>query len=233
MKPRYVNGNVIARCPDCSPATTTFERQHGGSGFGSIVVDGEHEFEGGRFNRVIYQMMRCAACGRGGIAQIHCRESVERGKLESFFPYSVDHADIPEAVPEEIESEFREAEICASFGAKRAASALFRSTLEKTLKANGYVDGGLQKKIDDATADGVITEARRKRAHEEIRVLGNDVLHDEWREIDEDEVEDSHRYVHRILEDFYDDRASVEDILVQKGRIQPTENSNEGDVNEQ
>ena len=42
------------------------------------------------------------------------------------------------------------------------------------------------------TTDGVITEARRKRAHEDIRSLGNDVLHEDWREVTDDEVEGSH-----------------------------------------
>jgi hypothetical protein len=43
--------------------------------------------------------------------------------------------------------------------------------LEKTLKSNGYVKGTLEAKIDEAAGDGVITEARSKRAHEDIRVL--------------------------------------------------------------
>ena len=73
--------------------------------------------------------------------------------------------------------------------------------------------------IDKAAADGVITAARAKRAHEDVRVLGNDVLHDPWREVTEDDVGASHRYVQRILEDLYDDRASVEAILQDKGRL--------------
>jgi hypothetical protein len=55
---------------------------------------------------------------------------------------------------------------------------LLSSTLEKTLKENGYSSGSLASKIDAACADGVITESRKKKAHEEVRVLGNDVLHD-------------------------------------------------------
>jgi hypothetical protein len=128
-------------------------------------------------------------------------------------------------VPTDIQAEFREAELCVAFKANRAASALFRSVLEKVLKANGYTKGNdpslkdLQKRIDAAAADGVITDARRKRAHEDVRSLGNDVLHDDWRDITEDEVNDSHRYTQRILEDFYDDRATVEVILRAKNRL--------------
>lgn len=107
----------------------------------------------------------------------------------------------------------------------RAASALFRSVLEKTLKANGYTKGtdptlrDLQKRIDAAAADGVITQARQKKAHDDIRALGNDVLHDDWRTVQDDEVEDAHRYMQRILEDLYDDRPTVEAILIAKGRL--------------
>src|SRR5262249_47732477 len=122
-------------------------------------------------------------------------------------------------VPAGISSEFREAERCASIAAWRAASALFRSTLEKVLKANGIPGGNLAAKIDQAAADGVITEARKRKAHDDVRVLGNDVLHDEWRAVTPEEVEASHKYVQRVLEDLYDDRASVEAILKVKERI--------------
>ncbi len=126
---------------------------------------------------------------------------------------------IPEEVPEKILKEFREAELCAAYGANRAASALFRSTLEKTLKENGYTQGVLKSKINEAADDGIMTDARRKKAQKDIRVLGNDILHEEWRKIDEDEVEASHHYTQRILEDFYDDRESVEKILIEKSRM--------------
>jgi hypothetical protein len=52
-------------------------------------------------------------------------------------------------------------------------------------------------------------------------VLGNDVLHDEWRAVTEDEFEQAHHYAQRILEDFYDDRTSVEALLISKGRLKP------------
>jgi hypothetical protein len=145
--------------------------------------------------------------------------------LEDFYPVSLDAAPLPKSVPPDIEAEFREAERCAAFDANRAASALFRSVLEKTLKANGYTRTNdpslrdLQKRIDAAAADGVITDARRKRAQDDIRSLGNDVLHDDWREVAAEEVQDSHRYTQRILEDFYDDRPTVESLLIAKNKL--------------
>jgi hypothetical protein len=126
---------------------------------------------------------------------------------------------VPAEVPPDVLAEFREAELTASVGAWRAASAMLRSTLEKTLKHNGYRKGSLADKIDEAAADGVITAARSKRAHEDIRVLGNDVLHDAWRVVTQEEFDLAHKYAQRILEDLYDDRPSVMALLTEKKRL--------------
>ncbi|WP_354258143.1 DUF4145 domain-containing protein [Bradyrhizobium sp. F1.13.3] len=139
-------------------------------------------------------------------------------RLRQFFPSSVESFSLPEHVPADLASEFREAELVASVQAWRAASALMRSTLEKALKHSGYTKGPLARLIDEAASDGAITAARSVRAHDEIRVLGNDVLHDDWREISREEFELSHRYTQRILEDLYDDRISVLKLLTSKGR---------------
>ena len=220
MDPSYINGNVRARCPDCGGSVTTFECRDASREFGSVIIDSPlHKFEGRTFDRILFILTRCAGCGRGGLAKIHDTGGVRDGVLECFFPTSIERLPIPENVPREIAAEFYEAEACASLGTRRAASALLRSTLEKTLKANGYQDRTLMSNIDAAADDGIITDARRKRAHEDVRVLGNDVLHEEWREVDESEVAAAHHYVQRILEDFYDDRESVEAILVAKQRI--------------
>ena len=147
-------------------------------------------------------------------------------QLEEFYPHVIEEFELPDDVPEEIEKEFREAEVCAGIGANRAAAALFRSALEKTLKLNGYVKQGnrlkdLYAKIDEASSDHVITDPLRRRAHDEVRTLGNDVLHDEWRIVTDDEVALAHRYTQRIIEAFYDTRDEVEKILKAKNRIPP------------
>ena len=54
----------------------------------------------------------------------------------------------------------REGERCAAAGAWLPASAMRRSALEKTLKANGYTNGNLAQKIEAAAVDGVRTAAR-------------------------------------------------------------------------
>lgn len=154
------------------------------------------------------------------MAKIHFNPS-QVGVLEEFYPITVDRHDIAKDVPDGIAREYREAEDCAAIGATRAASALFRSTLEKTLKANGYTRGTLEAKIDEAAGEGAITASLQEAVHEDVRVLGNDVLHDKWREVTPEEVVDSHRYVQRVLEAFYDRRAAVERILSAKGRLTP------------
>lgn len=219
MSPRYSNGNVSSCCPDCGGARSTFESRDASRDYGIVIRNGHHSYQGVAYIRTLYVLTRCAGCGRGGLATLHDTGNVHDGILEEFFPLSMDHAPIPVGLPPGIESEFREAERCASFGAWRAASALFRSTLEKTLKENGYTSGNLASKIDAACKDGIITEGRKKKAHDEVRVLGNDVLHDAWQPVSADDVAASRHYAQRILEDFYDDRASAEATLRAKGRL--------------
>lgn len=221
MKPSLYRYNVRAHCPNCGGTLTTFEFKHEGNEHGSVIVDGQHLFNGEDFSRIIYRLLRCAGCGHAGLSKVHYSNNDE-GPLEVFYPMTIVNATIPISVPEGIANEFREAELCASVAGWRAASALLRSTLEKTLKENGYTTGNLQKKIDDAAGDGILTDSRRKRAQDDIRVLGNDVLHDDWREVTEEEYEVAHQYTQRILEDFYDDRASVESVLTSKGRLSTT-----------
>lgn len=213
--------SVSAHCPDCE-AITSFDQN------GVAIIEyqgGKYLYKNRSYIRVLFIFSRCARCGTGGLAKVPDNGSLQTAVLEDFYPLSVDAAPLPPRVPADIQAEFREAERCAAFGANRAASALFRSVLEKVLKANGYTKSNdptlrdLQKRIDAAGSDGVITDARRRRAHDDIRSLGNDVLHDDWREITDEEVENAHRYSQRILEDLYDDRATVEAILVSKTRI--------------
>lgn len=143
-------------------------------------------------------------------------------EVEAFFPETADVLDLPPGTPAGIVAEFREGEKCLGAGAFRAAAAMFRSVLDKTLRDNGYKERKgttLEQQIEKASDEGVITKARSKRAHEEIRVLGNDVMHEEWRELNRDDVELARHYSQRILEDFYDDRATILALLSAAGRI--------------
>lgn len=219
MKTVFKNCNVRAPCPDCEGAITTFEYRPGGVELGNILIVGSHDYAGVTYHNISFRLLRCAGCGRGALAKIHHDGNWCEGVLEEFFPFAIETAKLPSGVPDEIVTEFREAELDASYEAYRSASAMTRSVLEKTLKANGYLRGNLKGKINQAAKDGVITDARSKKAQQDIRVLGNDVLHQKWREVDEEEVTMSLHYAQRILEDLYDDREAVEAILVKLKRL--------------
>lgn len=108
--------------------------------------------------------------------------------------------DIPTDTPRGIVNEFREAEECFGNNCYRAAAGLFRSVLDKTMRANGYKTNqrkNLYQQIEAAAEDGVITQARKRRAHDEIRVLGNDVLR--RMKVREEDVAACRHYCQRIL----------------------------------
>ncbi len=233
MKPIYkweVN-SVLARCPDCDAVTSFDTLGHSKASMGATIINGHHNYAGQTFSRILWQAFRCSVCSRGAIGKLHDTGNSQGALLESFIPVAVERTTIPANVPEDIKTEFREAEQDAAHGAYRSASAMLRSVLEKILTKNGYEEvdvptpsGGTRKssrlidRIDAAASDAVITEARQKRAHQNIRVLGNDVLHDEWREVKFEEYDDAHKYAQRVIEDFYDDRPTVEAQLKAKGR---------------
>ncbi len=214
MFPSLQNGTVSAKCPECKTVRAFTQ-------VSAVARVGNHQFAGRNFSQIVYVLAQCSGFKRGGLAKVHAMQNwaANDAVLESLDPASPDTFTVPDGIPEGILSEFREAELCAAHGAWRAASALLRSTLEKTLKANGYTSGVLHAKINDAARNGILTEVRRKRAQDEIRVLGNDVLHDEWRAVTREEFDLAHHYTQRILEDFYDDRPSVEATLIAKNRI--------------
>ncbi len=221
---------ILAPCPDCGAVTSFDTKGHSNTSLGAVIINVYNMYQNRQFSRILWQFFRCNTCGRGGVAKLHDAGHSSTAVLESFYPVAVECLNLPAMVPNDISGEFREAELVASHGAYRAASALLRSVLEKVLTKNGYTEvdvdnngkkfksKSLKHRIDAAADDGVITESRRKRAHENIRVLGNDILHDEWRVVDESEYEDAHRYSQRILEDLYDDRETVESILTGKNR---------------
>jgi hypothetical protein len=233
MKARYnwQENNVLALCPDCSAVTSFDTKGHSNTSLGAVIINGPHPYNGTTYSRILWQFFRCNACSRGAVGKIHDNGSSQTAVLEDFLPGGINKAVLPDSVPEDILKEFRESELDASHGAYRSASAMLRSVLEKTLKKNGYDEVEIKDKqgnpkqsnrlidrIDAAAVDRVITETRQKKAHENIRVLGNDVLHDDWREVKQEEFEDAHKYTQRILEDFYDDRPTVETRLTAQGR---------------
>lgn len=222
-------GNVRACCPGCDGATSTYEWRPNGSALGAVrgLPFREDSHPRSSIEYVWeWRLLRCAGCGRGGLASMlmHSDEPYPGGfaSLVKFYPEVRGRLPLPRSVPDGIVTEFREGEKCLDAECIRAAAGMFRSVLDKALRANGYKlkpGTNLEQQIDLAADDGVITAARKRRAHEEIRVLGNDVLHDEWHAIPEADVLAARHYAQRILEDFYDDRESVLTLIRVAGRI--------------
>jgi hypothetical protein len=214
---KHGNYGVRAQCPACNAVVVWNDRDDRRE-FAAVIQNGRHAFQGRTYARVLWHLLQCSGCGRAGLAHYHDEGNAASAVLDSFYPAVLASARLPNGIPAGIVNEFREAELCATAGAWRAASAMLRSALEKTLKANGYTTGTLQAKIDAAASDGVITDARKQRAHDDVRVLGNEVVHDDWRLVQQEEVEAALHYVQRILEDLYDDRPSVLAALNMVGR---------------
>jgi len=219
-------GNVIARCPGCDGGKSTFEYSVDGKALGVTSIVTRKPYSDYEQCEVQFRLFRCAGCGRGALGAIRMLSTYPKypadiWELLSFFPEAKLRLPLPKNTPKGISLEFREAERCKENECYRASAAMFRSVLDKVLRENGYKTNqlkNLKDQIDAAAKDGIITESRKRKAHEDVRVLGNDVLHDEWREIKEDDVNQAHHYTQRILEDFYDDRESVLKLIREAGR---------------
>lgn len=217
-------GSIVGHCPGCYGGRSTFEWKINGHEIGAHE---RREEDRHWVDCVVsYRLFKCAGCGIGafGIIKMGGGGSYpgSYNRLIRFFPEAKQRLLVPSSVPSGIVTEFREAETCLENQCFRASAGLIRSVLDKTLRANGYKtrqEYNLYKQIEAAAEDGVITQARKRRAHNEIRVLGNDVLHDDWHEIPEEDVEAARHYCQRILEDFYDDRESVLALIREAGRV--------------
>jgi len=222
MEPIKASEHITSFCPHCKKAANfTFRDfgQHGPREYGYIIDDGAHRYEDADFGRIIYTFYACVVCKHPGVAKWHANNNFLEGKREWFWPSGMEASALPDVTPADLVAEFREAERVTSVNAWRAAAALLRSTLEKCLKANGYTNRQLFENIEDAKKDGLITAARAKSAHDVVRTLGNDVLHDTWRVVTDVEVVESFMFVQRILEDFYLGRAAVETALIAANRL--------------
>ena len=119
MKPESINKLAVkARCPDCGGAISVFDFKDSSREFGHVLKEEEHTYDGKRFTRIHYRLLRCSGCERAGLAKFH--DGNLPPVLESFYPRAIASAPLPNAVPEGIVKEYREAELCASVEAWRA-----------------------------------------------------------------------------------------------------------------
>jgi hypothetical protein len=112
-------GNVIAHCPGCDGGKSTYEYTVGGNALNSITKVFEKGIGSRSDNvRVRFQLFRCAGCGRGGLGAIkmmnvHGNYPGDIWALLDFYPEAMPRLPLPSDVPEGIQKEFREAELCA------------------------------------------------------------------------------------------------------------------------
>jgi Domain of unknown function (DUF4145) len=231
--PTWSNGAVTARCPNCN-SLSQFHSLDNSREFGMVerpITDPEwlrsqEELARGTphypyLHRECSFLVRCASCKHAGLAVVYAGSSPPNdGILIEFWPTSYSKTILPQAIPTGIEMEIREAETCASVKAYRGATALLRSALEKALKDSGYKKR-LIENIQEIAADHIINESRRLQVDHNIRLLGNDIVHDDWREVTHEEYESALTYATWILNDLYADRPTVESQLLHLKRLQP------------
>lgn len=131
-------GNIAARCPGCEGALSSFEWRTRKGQWGVITLNKTHPRWGSGL--LDYRLFRCAGCGRGGLGVVFYDGGNYPGfhrELNSFHPEVRDRLILPKGVPAGIEKEFREGEKCLDSGCVRAAAGMFRSVLDKALRANG------------------------------------------------------------------------------------------------
>ena len=139
MMPELRGSNVVAWCSRCN-SRSTFVSENNGTQYGALPWIARNYL--GTNDFVLYRLHRCSGCDRGGVAEIHNQQQPQPlmsqgARLVQFFPTSIETTALPPGTPEGIVAEFKEAERCANAGAWRGATAMLRSALEKTLKANG------------------------------------------------------------------------------------------------
>ena len=132
-------GNVTARCPGCDGSLSTFEWKSAITQYG--VVSKQHDHRHWGTVPIDFRLYRCAGCGRGGMGAVAYGGGSYPGSYRDmywFYPESKERLPLPEDVPRGIIKEFREGEKCFENDCARAAAGMFRSVLDKTLRANGY-----------------------------------------------------------------------------------------------
>jgi len=241
--PELTDGKVRAPCPGCGGKISTFvpmvvERI---AGVSATLEQLQYPIEVARPHEagddpVCDTLLECTMCREAALATTLHRmvgiggdTAVYEATLLAFYPPVIAPAPVPKNVPKGIVREVREAELCASVRAFRGGVTMLRSALEKLFRANGYAKKketwDLFRCIDAAAADGVITAADARRAHDQVRQLGNDVVHDTWQAVTEDQWAEAHHYVRRIVDCFYDHRPTTLAVLVEKGRLRTDEST--------
>lgn len=221
MNPKVSNNNVTAYCDVCKANSNFLYKDSNGKIFGSFDSENSNLLDSrvdSRYGRIEYILVSCSSCKRGGLVELHYHGGGY--SFISFFPSPTGHTDLPKKTPSDIQAEFKSSENCVSIDEYRPAAAMLRSTLEKTLKKHGYEEWGLSDNLKNLSSDNILPRWLVKQNSEIVKILGDEILHGDWREVTTEEYRKAHHYVERLIESFYDDHASVIEDLQQRGRLE-------------
>ena len=133
-------GTIVARCPNCAGALSSFTWYGEHGEFGSITKPFKDRYWSDC--QISYRLFQCGGCGMGALGVIKFggdyKYPGKYNRLLRFTPEARKRLELPTSVPEGIQREFIEAERCMENDCFRAAAGLFRSVLDKTMRANGY-----------------------------------------------------------------------------------------------
>ena len=152
----------LDRCPHCGIAKPSL-----GNHWQGPTTD----FSGN--NARYWGVYVCNHCGGAvlAVSSHNTSQPAARFSVDSSWPSL---SEVSSDVPERAREYLRQA--IASLHAPAGATMLTASAVDAMLKEKGYRDGSLYKRIDQATADHLITQEMAEWAHE-IRLEANDQRH--------------------------------------------------------
>lgn len=152
----------MGRCPHCSVASPLLTMVWSTKdGEGSPRSDGQ--------NRRVWAAYACSTCG--GIVTAVARNQYLGRSAEKIFPSpKTAHEDIPDVARNFLQQAFN------VLHAPDAAAVMAGSAVDAMLKNKEYTEGSLYTRIDQALADGVLTQGMAEWAHS-VRLGSNRPRH--------------------------------------------------------
>lgn len=152
---------VLPMCPHCATTNEAFDlvKEYASDGIKSLFL-------------------HCKNCGRCVVAEM--KDSIELQPVFDNFTHLYPElfpTDIPQFLPEKVESQFIQAKHSLQVNYYEAACIMARRCIETVCTYFNAEGNNLYSKIDNLQTRGLLTQALTDWAHE-IRDIGNDATHD-------------------------------------------------------
>ena len=210
--PRLIENDVNAYCPVCD-GRSNFVRE---SGAFSLTSKTLNKYYGLFTGSITFLLLKCVTCSLGALGIIYEDLDSEIKVLVDFYPKVKKITKLPDDTPEDISSEFKSAENCANIEEYRPAATMLRSTIEKVLNNHGYNEWRLSDNLKNLQKDRLITAPLARKNKLVVKILGDQVLHQKWREVDEKEYLTAREYALDLIKAFYSD---VEGVALERERL--------------